>query len=100
MDIIGIAGVPVGASAVTLNVTAVGPTAVGYLSLYPAHLKLSLPSATPPFSNVNLTTGGPPVPNLATIKIAPPGEANAGKIKVFNFAGTTHVILDVAGFYS
>ncbi|MBA3653045.1 MAG: hypothetical protein H0W70_02505 [Actinobacteria bacterium] len=97
--IIGVAGIPVGASAVVLNVTAVNPTEAGFLSLYPANLSFS--SASPPtFSNLNTVVGGAPTPNLAIVKIAPPGSPNAGAVKVFNRRGTTDVILDVAGFYS
>jgi hypothetical protein len=98
VSVIGVAGIPTGATAVTLNVTAVGPSAVGFLSLYPANLTRTLASP-PTFSNLNFTPGVV-VANAATVKIAPPGTANAGKIKVFNSAGNTHVILDVAGFYS
>jgi hypothetical protein len=100
VQIINVAGIPVGASAVTVNVTAVGPTANGYMSLYPAHLNFSAGSP-PSFSSVNLV-GGPAsaaVANQATVKIATIGP-NPGWIKVFNFGGTSHVLLDVAGFYS
>jgi hypothetical protein len=100
VDIIGVAGIPVGASAVTLNVTAVGPTNTGFMSLYPAHLGFTAGSP-PSFSSLNFV-GGPPsaaVANLATVKIATTGE-NAGKIKVFNFGGAADVLLDVAGFFS
>ena len=96
----GVAPIPKGATVVTLNVTAVGPTGFGgFLSLYPATLTFT--SGSPPtFSNVNFTNGDSPTANQATIKIAPPDATNAGKIKVFNAFGDTHVILDIAGFYS
>jgi hypothetical protein len=99
VSIIGVAGVPAGATAVTLNVTAVDATANGgFLSLYPATSTYS--SGSPPsFSNVNFNAGQT-VANSATIKLSPPGTATAGKIKVFNALGNTDVILDVAGFFS
>jgi hypothetical protein len=98
VPIIGVAGVPAGATAVTLNVTAVDATANGgFLSLYPATSTYS--SGSPPtFSNVNFNAGQT-VANSATIKIATTGP-NTGKIKVFNAFGNTDVILDIAGFFS
>jgi hypothetical protein len=95
--IVGVAGVIAGATAVTLNVTAVSPTGGGFISLYPADLTYSAASP-PPFSNVNFGAGQTAA-NSATVKIAPTGP-NAGKIKVFNYGGSTDVILDVAGFFS
>jgi hypothetical protein len=38
---------------------------------------------------------GQTVPNVVTVKVSPTGE-----IKIYNEAGATHVILDVAGWYT
>jgi hypothetical protein len=100
VDIIGgLAPVPLGATAVAVNITAVSPTAAGYLASYPADLTFS--AASPPGSStVNFPAQVVAIANGATVKLAGPGQANAGKIKVFNSAGTTHVVVDVVGFFS
>lgn len=93
----GVAGVPESATAVTLNITVVGPTADGYMSVYPANITHT-PASPPTTSNVNFSAGAI-VANLATVKLAATGP-NAGKIKAYNSTGDTHVILDVAGYYA
>lgn len=87
VQITGRAGVPAGATAVVLNVTVTQPTAEGYLTLYPSG------SARPLAANVNFTPGRT-VPNLAVVKL---GEG--GRVAMFNPAGATHVIYDVAGYF-
>ena len=44
-------------------------------------------------SNLNTVPGGTQ-PNLVTVKLGA-----GGKVSIFNFAGTTHVLADVAGYY-
>jgi hypothetical protein len=91
------APVPSAATAIVINVTAVNPTAAGYLSVYPANLHFT--SASPPsFSNVNFGPGVTTA-NQATIKIPPTGSAGAGTIRVFNLAGQTDVVIDAAGYF-
>ncbi|WP_441250160.1 PKD domain-containing protein [Kitasatospora sp. McL0602] len=81
------ASVKVRPDAAVLNVTAVNPSQGGYLSVYPAG------SPRPATSNVNFTAGQV-VPNLVTV----PTGAN-GKVTVYNFSGTTDVVVDVMGSY-
>jgi|GEM_PF-1431939 len=77
-------------SAVVMNVTAVTPSAVGYITVWPA-------GTTPPLAaNLNLN---PPytIPNLV---IAKPG--NSGQISAYNgtAAGATNVVADVQGYFT
>ena len=86
----GVGGVPPVSevSGVVLNVTVDQPSAVGYLTLYPD-------LTTKPFvSNLNFVAGQT-VPNLAMVKVG----AN-GNVRVYNYSGTTHVILDAVGYYT
>jgi hypothetical protein len=85
----GVGGVPsTGVSAVVLNVTAVGPSAGSYLTVYPTG------SPLPTASNLNFGPGQT-VPNLVVAKVG-----SGGKVDIYNAAGATHVIFDVAGWYS
>ena len=77
-----------GVAAVVLNATVTEPTASGYLTIWPTGI------ARPVISNLNyvpLQT----VPNLVTVAVG-----QDGKVSVYNFAGSTHVVFDVVGFYS
>jgi hypothetical protein len=91
LQVTGAGGVPADATAVVLNVTAVTPTAGGWLTLYPADAPL------PVASNVNFSAGQV-VPNAVSVKLGAVG-ADLGRIKIYNSAGQTHVIIDVAGYY-
>ncbi|AUG79766.1 hypothetical protein CFP65_5053 [Kitasatospora sp. MMS16-BH015] len=75
------------ADAAVLNVTAVNPSQAGYLSVYPAG------TDRPPTSNVNFAAGQT-VPNLVTV---PTGQDH--QVTVYNFSGTTDVVVDVMGSY-
>ena len=80
------AGVPPSATAVVVNVTATQPTASSWLTLYPG-------GVAPTASSVNFDAGQT-VPNLVTVQLAPDGT-----FAVRNQFGSTHLILDVAGYY-
>ncbi len=80
--------IPTGATALSLNVTAVGPTAATYLTIFPTGASL------PTTSNLNPTPGQPPVPNAVTVDI------NAsGQFSIFNKFGSVDVIVDIVGYY-
>jgi hypothetical protein len=88
--------VPTGATGVFLNVTPVGSTADGFISVRPANAT-GLPST----SNVNFTTGAIN-PNAVLVEL-PVGGADDGNIEItfdaFGAAGpTTDVIVDVVGY--
>lgn len=87
VTVAGVAGVPSSASAVVLNVTAVSPTAAGYLTVWPAG------GPKPGTSNLNFVAGDV-VPNLVTV-----GVGAGGQVSIFNFAGATHVVVDIMGWF-
>ena len=80
--------IPASATAIVINVTAVSPSAAGYITLFPADV--ALPNA----SNLNFTAGQSPTPNLVTVSLSA-----GGAVKIFNAAGTVNVLGDIAGYY-
>jgi hypothetical protein len=85
----GVGGVPAtGVSAVVLNVTVVSPNTGSYLTVYPSG------SSVPTASNLNFSPGET-VPNLVVVRVG-----SGGMVNVYNAAGSTDVIFDVAGWYS
>ena len=70
-----------------LNVTAVPLTADTFVSVYPAL------GGRPDSSNVN-TRALVTMPNQVTVKVG-----DNGALTLFNAAGSTHLIVDVAGWY-
>lgn len=91
VQMLGANGVPAGGvAAVVLNVTVVSPTANGNLAAYPAGLN------PPTASSVNFNRGWTGA-NLVTVR---PGTGVVnGKVRLLTSGGTTHVILDVVGYY-
>ncbi len=85
----GEGGVPgVGAEAVVLNVTAVDTTAPSYLAVYPAG------QANPQTSTLNWSAGS----TVANRVVVPLGAG--GDVAVYNWAGTTDVVVDVDGYFT
>ena len=81
-------GVPLtGVTAVALNMTAVGADGGGYVTAWPCDQTM------PVVSNLNFEQGQT-VPNAATVKLAADGT-----ICLFTTA-TTHLLVDVAGYYT
>jgi hypothetical protein len=80
--------IPPTASAIVANVTAVAPTATSYMTVWPA----DAPQAV--VSSLNYSAGQEPFPNAVTVKLSADG-----KIKVYNNAGSVHVIIDISGYY-
>jgi len=89
VQITGGGGVPVtGVTAVTLNVTAVGPTVPGFLTVWPSG------KARPEASNLNFSAGQ----NIPNTVIVPIGVG--GKIQLFSGSGgTVYLLADVSGYY-
>ncbi len=92
LRVAGSGGVPVGATAVVLNVTAVDPTATAFVTVWPAD------QARPNVSNIN-TVSGTTVPNLVVVRLPSTGSV-AGSINLYNAAGETHLLVDVLGYYT
>jgi hypothetical protein len=82
-------GIPADATAVSMNVTIVSPTAQSNLRVYPADV------ATPTVSNLNWLPGQSPTPNKVDVKLS-----DDGRIKLYNHAGTVNVLADVVGYYT
>ena len=80
-------GVPVGASAVVMNVTVTGADAGSFLTTWPAG------TSKPNASNLNFGVGQT-VPNLVTVKIG-----TGGTVMFANAVGTTDVVADVVGYF-
>jgi hypothetical protein len=84
----GTHGVPANATSVVLNVTAVNGSTTSYLTIWPSG------EARPLASSLNWTNGDAR-PNSVTATLGA-----GGKVSFFNFAGTVHVLADVAGYYT
>jgi len=79
--------VPAGASAVVINVTAVGGTSYSLLTVYPAG------STRPQASNINFTAGTA-LANLVTSQLSV-----GGALDIYNALGTVNVVGDVEGYF-
>jgi hypothetical protein len=78
---------------VVLNLTGVDPTTGTYVTVYPGDL------AVPPnASNLNLVPGQVR-PNLVMVRVPTSGPA-AGRIKLFNASGSTHLVVDVLATFT
>lgn len=88
LQVTGRAEVPAGATAAVLNVTATRASAGTFVTVYPGDL-----AAVPPVSNLNAQPNQT-VPNLVMVRLA----AN-GTVKLYNYAGSTDVVVDVVGYY-
>jgi Tol biopolymer transport system component len=88
VTVVGRGGVPIlGVGAVALNVTATGASATTYITAWPAG------APRPTASNINLSTGQT-VPNMVMVKVGA-----GGKISLYNNGGSTHLIVDVLGWF-
>ena len=92
----GTCGVPSGARAVSVNVTAVGPSGQGHLRLFPALI------ATPNISTINFPNGlgSAAIANGAIVPLS----ASTPDLSVFTIllaaTGSVHFVLDVTGYFS
>jgi hypothetical protein len=90
----GWCGVPVGAKAAALNVTAVAAGAGGHLRLFPAG------AALPGISTVNFNAGEPAIANGAIVPLA---DQSAEPLDLSVFArvpgATIQLVLDVTGYF-
>ena len=80
-------GVPAGAIAVAINLTAVDATSPTYVTAWPGG------QAQPTTSNLN-PVPGLAVPNLAIVRLGAAGDVN-----LYNNAGTVHLLGDVVGYF-
>jgi subtilisin family serine protease len=88
VQITGRGGVPsTGVSAVVFNLTAVNPSAGGFVTAWPSE------SVRPLASNLNLKAADVR-PNLVTVRLR-----SSGKVSLFNATGTVDLVGDVVGWY-
>ncbi len=80
--------IPANAAAVIGNVTSVGPTSNGFLTIYPSS------AANPGVSNSNYQTGQT-LNNVFTVGLG----AADGAFKVFSLQ-TTHIVVDLTGYFA
>jgi alpha-tubulin suppressor-like RCC1 family protein len=83
-------GVPDGAGAVEIAITAVGPSGSGFLRMFAAG------DAVPNATFVNYTSGVG-ITNTGTVPLAAAGTRD---LSARNFGGTTHVVVDVLGYFT
>jgi hypothetical protein len=72
---------------VVFNVTATGPTASSYATVYPGD------QSRPTASNLNYRKGQT-VPNMVTVSVG-----SGGRVSLTNAAGSVDLIADLAGAY-
>jgi len=87
IQITGLEGVPAGATAVAINVTALDATGPGFITVYPSGTSL------PNTSTVNFASSSP-IANGAIAKLGADG-----KLSIRASANATNVIVDVNGWY-
>ena len=85
----GFSGTPTsGVSAVVINLTAVTTTSQGYFTVYPAD------KTRPTASSINFPKGWTGA-NMVTVPVSADG-----KVKLYNYGGAAHAIVDVLGWYA
>jgi hypothetical protein len=89
INVRGLAGVPVGATAAVVNVTGIGPTQSTFLTVFPSG------TTVPNASDLNLGAGETRA-NLDVATVNP----STGEITIWNQTGSLNVIVDVLGWYS
>jgi hypothetical protein len=89
LQVTGRGGVPsTGVSAVVLNVTVTGPTAHGFVTVWPDG------GSRPLASNLNFVPGQT-VPNRVIVKVG-----TGGRVDFYNLAGTADLVADVGGYFT
>ncbi len=86
LQVTGVAGVPAGATAVALSVTAVGASASTDVKVYPV-------PDEPAASSLVVTKGG----TASNLVVAAVGDG--GAVRLRNSGGTVQLIVDLAGYY-
>jgi hypothetical protein len=90
----GVCGIPSGATAVVLNATVVGPTATGFLTIWPADVSL------PGVATLTFNAGEPALGNGAIVPLAATTPPDIKMIYgIASGSATTHVVLDATGYF-
>src|SRR5262249_29872914 len=88
----GVCGVPATARAVAVNVTTVGPTADGFVSVYPADFAHATTSL------VNFRAGSTRA-NNAVLPLSTDGMAELAAAPSLVRPGSVHLIVDIVGYF-
>lgn len=80
--------IPNDATGLSMNVTALSASALSFLTFWPEGNR-------PLAASLNPSPDQPPVPNAVTTRLG-----DDGAFRVYNETGTTHVVIDVNGYYS
>jgi hypothetical protein len=80
--------IPSTATAVSMNVTVIGPTAASFLTVFPTD------KPKPLAANLTWVANQAPTPNAVTSALA-----STGSVSFFNLAGTVNVAADIVGYY-
>ena len=89
VQVTGEGGVPAsGVSAVVANVTVTNTTGSSYLTVWPA-------GTTQPLASDLNWVAGVTIPNLVVVELG-----SDGALSIFNYAGSTDVVVDVEGYYT
>jgi len=89
--IAGNCGVPAGAKAVAVNVTIAQPTASGFLQIFPSGI-------TPPVVSTLNFTAGQILANNAILDLVGPVPGSID-VRTVTSGGTSHLLLDVTGYF-
>lgn len=94
----GLCGIPVGAKAVTVNLTVVGPSAAGDMAMFPAG------GDVPQVSSLNFAKNEPALGNGAIVPLGPSTgkDLSLGTYILLNgtATGTAHAVIDVTGYFA
>ena len=93
LDVAGVCGIPDDATAVALNVTVIGATGSGNLSLYPAD------QSPPTASTINFAAALTRA-NNAILALPGDGSGQLAAMPFVSGGGTAHVVLDVSGYFA
>jgi hypothetical protein len=89
LQVVGVGGVPVhGVAAVAANITVTEPTGSGYITTWPSG------RSRPIASNLNFVPDET-VANAAVIGVGP-----SGTIELFNSSGSSHLVVDITGWFA
>jgi hypothetical protein len=89
----GKCGIPISAKVVSANVTVVGPSKLGFLSVYP-----DSNSGTPQTSTINFSAGQERANNLVS-GLAAGGQGTLVVLPEMSSPGTVDVVLDINGYF-
>ncbi len=91
-SIAGSCGIPTTAKAVSANLTAVSPTGLGSITIFPGGLSL------PNTSSISFVTGKNQA-NNAVLVLAPDGTGTIKGFATVSGGGNVHLLLDVSGYF-